>query len=263
MDDYNKLKKSLRSTQYLIIIVIGLVVIGFALDFLAVETIELIIEENSQPIKPLKTSYMVQNLKGDGMETWYAWAPRDELDVHIVGENNFPKEKIDAIKKAIMSTETIEIDNSLVYKGDEGTFSTYWVGWQGAADHVREVRGIDKPLVISFTDKDEADLIITLTKSKSAEGLSGQTTSTVNDAEQTILKSFITIYEADKLSNEHMEIIVRHEFGHVAGLAHSTAPEDLMYPVIQTAAPYISDCDIDAIVHLYTGGKTSQVICES
>jgi predicted Zn-dependent protease len=31
-----------------------------------------------------------------------------------------------------------------------------------------------------------------------------------------------------------MEIIIRHEFGHVAGLAHATAPEDLMYPVIQT-----------------------------
>jgi predicted Zn-dependent protease len=60
-----------------------------------------------------------------------------------------------------------------------------------------------------------------------------------------------------------MEIIIRHEFGHVAGLAHSTAPEDLMYPVIQTPAPFISECDIDALVHLYTGGKTSQVICES
>ena len=241
----------------------GLVVFGFALDFLAVQDVVSTIIENAQTAKPLKTSYMVQNLKGDGMETWYAWAPRDKLDVHIVGENNFPKEKIDAIKKAIMSTETIEIDNSLVYKGDEGTFSTYWIGWQGAADHVREIRGMDDPLVITFTDKDDADLIITLTNSKSAEGLSGQTTSTVNDAEKTILKSFITIYEVDKLSKEHMEIIIRHEFGHVAGLAHSTAPEDLMYPVIQTAAPYISECDIDAIIHLYTGGKTSQVICES
>ena len=252
----------MRITQYLIIIVMGLVVIGFALDFLAVQKTVSVIEENVQT-SPLKTQYLVQNLKGDAMETWYSWQPQDNLEIQIVGENNYPKEKIDAIKRAILSTDIIEIDNSLVFKGDEGTFSYYWIGWKGAVDYMREQRGIEEPIEITFTDKDNADVIITLTNSKSGEGLSGQTSSTVNDAEKTILRSYVTIYESDKLSNEHMEIIIRHEFGHVAGLAHSTAPEDLMYPVIQTPAPYISECDIGALLHLYTGGKTSQVICES
>jgi len=240
----------------------ALVVIGFALDFLAVQKTVSTIEETVK-VKPLKTQYLVQNLKGDAMETWYSWQPRDKIEIQVVGENNYPKEKIDAIKKAILSTETIEIDNSFVFKGDEGTFSTYWIGWKGAADHLRELRGIEEPLEIIFTDKDDTDVIITLTNSKSGEGLSGVTNSVVNDQKQTILKSYVTIFEADKLSNEHMEIIIRHEFGHVTGLAHATAPEDLMYPVIQTPAPYISECDIDALLHLYTGGKTSQVICES
>ncbi|MDH3610509.1 MAG: matrixin family metalloprotease [Nitrosopumilus sp.] len=261
MDDYNKLKKSLRNTQILIVIIIGLVVFGFALDFLAVQKTVSVIEENAQA-KPLKTQYLVQNLKGDALETWYAWQPRESLKIQIVDKDNYPKEKIDAIKKAIMSTETIQIDNRLVFKGDEGT-STYWIGWKGVIDHLRELRGIEEPLEISFTDKDDADIIITLTNSKSGEGLSGVTNSLVNDDERTILRSYITIYEADLLSNEHMEIIIRHEFGHVAGLAHATAPEDLMYPVIQTPAPFISECDVDALMHLYTGGKTSQVICES
>jgi hypothetical protein len=153
------------------------------------------------------------------METWYAWQPRDSLKIQIVGEASYPKEKIDAIKKAIMSTETIEIDNSLVFKGDEGTFSTYWIGWKGVVDHLRELRGIETAMEITFTDKDDADIIITLTNSKSGEGLSGLTNSLVNDEERTILRSYVTIYEVDKLSNEHMEIIIRHEFGHVAGLA--------------------------------------------
>ena len=125
------------------------------------------------------------------------------------------------------------------------------------------MRGIEEKLDLTFTDKDDADIIITLTNSKSGEGLSGVTNSMVNDDERTILRSYVTIYEVDNLSKEHLEIIIRHEFGHVAGLAHATAPEDLMYPVIQTPAPYISECDIDALIHLYTGGKTSQVICES
>ena len=54
-----------------------------------------------------------------------------------------------------------------------------------------------------------------------------------------------------------------HEFGHALGLAHSTAPEDLMYPTIETNFPYISECDIDAMKALYDGGNTSEVICRS
>jgi len=50
--------------------------------------------------------------------------------------------------------------------------------------------------------------------------------------------------------------------GHALGLAHSTATEDLMFPTIETDYPYISSCDIDAIILLYDGGKKSEVTCE-
>lgn len=45
-------------------------------------------------------------------------------------------------------------------------------------------------------------------------------------------------------------------------LAHSTAPEDLMHSTIETNYPYISPCDIDALVGLYDGKTKSQVVCE-
>ena len=105
----------------------GLVVFGFALDFLAVQKTLTTIIENTQTAKPLKTSYMVQNLKGDGMETWYAWAPRDNLDVHIVGENNFPKEKTDAIKKATgiarKSMVKVDVTRGTILHTVKGKFS--------------------------------------------------------------------------------------------------------------------------------------------
>ncbi|MFQ5476959.1 MAG: matrixin family metalloprotease [Nitrosopumilus sp.] len=56
--------------------------------------------------------------------------------------------------------------------------------------------------------------------------------------------------------------MVRHELGHSFGLAHSTAPEDLMAPMIVTEFPYISDCDLDAIIFLYNGGESGQVVCK-
>ncbi|MCE9651707.1 MAG: matrixin family metalloprotease [Nitrosarchaeum sp.] len=66
----------------------------------------------------------------------------------------------------------------------------------------------------------------------------------------------------DKLSKAQFETILRHELGHAFGLAHSTAPEDLMFPTIETDYPYISDCDIDAVILLYDGGKKSEVTCD-
>ena len=60
-----------------------------------------------------------------------------------------------------------------------------------------------------------------------------------------------------------LETVTRHELGHALGLAHSTDPEDLMYPIIETNFPYASECDVDAMISLYDGGNTSEVVCES
>ena len=66
----------------------------------------------------------------------------------------------------------------------------------------------------------------------------------------------------NNLSESQLSTIMRHEMGHAMGLAHSTAPEDLMYPVIETNFPYISECDISAIAALYNGEIQGQVVCE-
>ena len=80
--------------------------------------------------------------------------------------------------------------------------------------------------------------------------------------ENQILKSSITIFNADNLSDSQLSTISRHEFGHAIGLAHSSAPEDLMYPTIETDFPFISDCNISAIIYLYDGNVDEEVICE-
>jgi len=90
--------------------------------------------------------------------------------------------------------------------------------------------------------------------------MTGITKSTVHVDQ--ILKSEITIYDASSLSDRELEKVSRHEFGHVMGLAHSTAPEDLMHPEIKSLYPFIADCNISAIIALYDGKVDDKVVCE-
>lgn len=113
------------------------------------------------------------------------------------------------------------------------------------------------------TEFGEGNVIIKLTNLKNDDGYAGFTKSIVDENNHQILKSEITIYEADQLSDEDFAAVVRHELGHAFGLAHSTDPDDLMYPVILTTHPYISQCDIDAIEGLYNGDERSEVICQT
>jgi predicted Zn-dependent protease len=112
------------------------------------------------------------------------------------------------------------------------------------------------------TETGEGDIVIRLSHLKDPDGYSGYTKIFVDDENHQILKSDVTIYNVDNLSDVELATIVRHELGHAFGLAHSTAPEDLMYPTIETNYPYISPCDIDALVGLYDGKTKNQVVCE-
>jgi len=141
-----------------------------------------------------------------------------------------------------------------------------YVGWQTAMTEVAKTETelyIPAKFEVIKSNGGEGDIIIELTNQRNADGFSGWTNSIADESQNQILKSRITIFAVDTLSQAEIETITRHEMGHALGLAHSTAPEDLMYPTIKTNFPYISECDLDAISLLYDGGKSSQVICET
>ena len=214
---------------------------------------------------PMKSGFVIQNLRGDITNTWLAWdlVEGRPLQIQIQNDVNISTEKIDAIKEAIISTKTVEINDLVMHKGTKESSSIYYIGWKGATEKASQAETkyyIPTEFQIVESKKGQADIVIELTSLSSGDGYTGYTKAIAD--ENHILKSHITIYKADTLSAEQLETITRHEFGHALGLAHSTAPEDLMAPVIQTDYPYVSDCDIDTITTLYDGGKKSQVMCE-
>lgn len=221
---------------------------------------------NTEQESVLKSNYLIQNLKGDTIDTWLSWRLVDGtvLYVNILNADRYP-EKAELIKEVILSDEAIEIDDSLLHKGPKGSTSTYYLGWAGAlqkaADNPTQFY-IPNKLELIESSRGEGSITITLTNMRNGDGYSGFTKSIADESQNQILKSDITIYEVDNLSDNQFKTILRHELGHALGLAHSTAPEDLMYPTVQTEFPYISECDVDALVELYDGSQKSEVVCE-
>ena len=217
-------------------------------------------------LERLKDGYVIQNLRGDTIDTWLSWrlVPGSTLHIGIINGALYP-DKIQLIKKVVLSEEVVEIDDFLLHKGPKGTTSTYYIGWTGAlkdASANPTELYIPSEMAVVETQKEQGEIIITLTDQRSGDGYSGFTKSIIDELKNQILKSEITIYDMKNLTDEQFEAILRHELGHALGLAHSTAPEDLMNSLITTQYPYISDCNIDAIISLYNGSKNSAVICE-
>lgn len=212
-----------------------------------------------------KTNYTIQNLRGDKVETWTHWNVMDSeiIAVNIVNAEAVSEDKISAIKDAILSEKTLQIDDYLQHKAPKGTMSTYYEGWRGALlDAAKSPTTFSIPtnFVILESARGEGEITILLLTEKNGDGYTGYTKATIENNQ--ILKSSITIYDADEISADQIGTIIRHEFGHALGLGHSTAPEDLMAPLIITSYPYISECNVKAISALYDGKNSDAVICD-
>ena len=218
----------------------------------------------TQPVNA-PSGYVIQNLRGDVIDTWIAWRIPDGEVIRItVSGSALTEERLKLVKDVFLNEESLEIDNSLLHKGPKGTTSIYYVGWTGALLTATETPTVFTiPTEFEVTDKGGiGDINIKLENHVNPDGFAGWTSSIVDEVNNQILKSDITIYQTSDYTDNQFAAVLRHEIGHALGLAHSTAPEDLMAPTMTTEFPYISPCDIDAIVSLYDNGGQSKVICE-
>jgi len=211
----------------------------------------------------MKSGYVIQNLKGDTIDTFHSWnIPKERtLYINIVNPNVIDNDKVQIIKDAILSEKTVSLDDSLFHKALPGSQSTYFLGWSGALKQASQTpTKFTIPTSFSISENSNGDIAVILSTLESPDGYSGFTRSIVENNQ--ILKSTITIYKADQLSSAELETIVRHEFGHAVGLIHSSDPYDLMHPIIETNYPFISNCDVSAITHLYDGNANDKAVCE-
>lgn len=263
-NEISDIKKEIKKSQSktLLITEVSLLPVVVLL-FLASGLGDTLTESSGETNSQLKTRHLIENLRGDTVDTWKSWRlVGTTLNVNVINAKGLTEDRIEIIKEAIISETELEVDDSLTHKGPKGFSSKYYVGWAGALKQAQKedtIYNLPTDFNVLTSSGGEGDIIITLSNLRDSDGYTGYTKSIVEGNE--ILKSFITIYDVNNLSDEELGTILRHEFGHAIGLGHSTAPEDLMAPNIDMTVPYISECNIAAITELYNGIQGSTV-CE-
>jgi hypothetical protein len=171
--------------------------------------------------------------------------------LNIQQSSELNQHRLDIIYNAFFSEEFISGDTSLMSDKSKCSKSIYYLGWAGAINSIVQDNKFTIPINLHpmIIDTNEVRIKIQLSDLPNPYGYSGYTKPFVADKNK-ISKVDITIYDIDSLSDAELATIVRHELGHALGLVHSDDAKDLMHSIIKTTS-YISECNVDALVHLY------------
>ncbi|MEK6866229.1 MAG: matrixin family metalloprotease [Thermoproteota archaeon] len=171
-------------------------------------------------------------------KAYLPWDLDSQKTIHVLinSESEITDGKKIIIDEVIMSEKSVMLDNQ-----------KYFEGWQGALDQIHYSDNIQIRLVFTDNEKSPNTILINLVDESSE--FDGFTKFDLN--KNKIVKSHITIYNSKDLNDTDFEKIMRHEFGHSLGLAHSKNINDIMFPVIGQTNPYITQDNISSLSLLY------------
>ena len=236
--------------------IIAICALSAVIIFLLWTYYETPIVTNVQNKSTLSSGYEIFDMKGEKISTWIVWRTvrGDLFHIHVLESPEVTPQRLADIRDVIFSNQTVVIDGQ-----------TYYRGWMGALNSIKT--GENLPIPINFhtiiTDTGTGSITIKLTNAENGDGYSGFTKTIADTFNNQALKSQITIYEVDKLTDDELKIILRHELGHAFGIAYSNNPDDVMHLTVSQDRPYISPCDIQTIGALYNGHGKSIVVCTS
>ena len=237
-----------------------LVLVGMVFLFISLEFVEI---AEALQIRD-KIHHVNENQREYTIDTVLPWrlVEGDVLHVSILNADDYP-EVTEIIKNVIFSEQVIKFDY-FEHKGSKDFTHTYYDGWKGALEAASSEK-TDWYIPVNFDIVESlhahADIVIDLKSVKSVNGNSANTKIIADDIHNQLLKVHITIYEVDQQSLNSIRMITAHEMGHALGLGHSTEPKDIMSSPLQSNHPFISECNVNALVAVYSGNINSRVTC--
>ena len=207
---------------------------------------DLKVESTDQTALPLSSWFLVKG---------------DTLRINIVNGDEYP-EKNSIVRKVVYSNQIVSNDVSLIGKSTK----TYYLGWQNALETAATqdtTRHIPQKFQIISSEKGEGDITITFSPLQNGDGKLGSTKILVDGFRNEILKAHITVYQVNEISDQTLEAVIRHELGHALGLPHAMSSRDLMNSSFSVESAYISECDINGIVTLYSEKNLHPFVCKN
>jgi len=207
---------------------------------------DLKVESTDQTSLPLSSWFLVKG---------------DTLRINIVNGDDYP-EKNSIVRKVVYSNQIVSNDVSIIGKSTK----TYYLGWQNALETAatqETTRHIPQKFQIISSEKGEGDITITFSPLQNGDGKLGSTKILVDSFRNEILKAHITVYQVNEISDQTVEAVIRHELGHALGLPHAMSSRDLMNSSFSVENAYISECDINGIVTLYSEKNLHPFVCKN
>jgi len=207
---------------------------------------DLKVESTDQTALPLSSWFLVKG---------------DTLRINIVNGDDYP-EKNSIVRKVVYSNQIVSNDVSIIGKSTK----TYYLGWQNALETAatqETTRHIPQKFQIISSEKGEGDITITFSPLQNGDGKLGSTKILVDSFRNEILKAHITVYQVNEISDQTVEAVIRHELGHALGLPHAMSSRDLMNSSFSVENAYISECDINGIVTLYSEKNLHPFVCKN
>jgi len=207
---------------------------------------DLKVESTDQTALPLSSWFLVKG---------------DTLRINIVNGDEYP-EKNSIVRKVIYSNQIVSNDVGIIGKSEK----VYYLGWQNALETTAiqdTARHIPQKFQIISSEKGEGNITITFSPLRNGDGKLGSTKILVDNFRNEILKAHIRVYQANEISDQTLEAVIRHELGHALGLPHAMSSKDLMNSSFSVENAYISECDINGIVTLYNEENLHPFVCKN